>query len=206
MALASAAPTSSEQAFVLALSPADQILPVAHDLGERPATLGEAHRHLCQRIGGARLQRPLRELEARLARRSVAAAGTVDRAGCGSEVQRVLGERNLHKTVLVACRPVGRASHDRLGSHVQLRRLRPIALFSTQPGQGVDGNSDSEAEAVVLLEYEERPAISLLCLSWLIFGMEQLCQGVEVLPHVRMFGAKKTLLGDGECASYQRLL
>ena len=61
-----------QQAPVLALAAGDEVLPLAHQPCQRPAALGEAHRHLGERIGGPGLQRPLRQLEALLA--SLAAA------------------------------------------------------------------------------------------------------------------------------------
>ena len=75
-----------EQALVLTLSPADQILPLAHDLRERPVALGEAHRHLGERIGGIRLQRPLRQLEALIARSALLPA---ERCTARAEARRV---------------------------------------------------------------------------------------------------------------------
>ena len=66
-----------QQALVFALAAADQVLPIAHNLRKRPRALGEAHRHLRERIGRTGLQRPLRQLEAFLARLGISAVGAV---------------------------------------------------------------------------------------------------------------------------------
>ena len=52
-----------------------------------PRALGEAHRHLRERIGGARLQRPLCQLEALLTRGRAVAAGAVMVRGAARRFQ-----------------------------------------------------------------------------------------------------------------------
>ena len=107
----------SEQALVLALAAGNKILALAHQVHERTFALREAGGHLRQRLGGVRLQRPLRKLEAFRARCGALGTGMMQNDGMAAQWLRVLFQLRLHQVVAFAGRGATTApDEDRLGA------------------------------------------------------------------------------------------
>ena len=83
------------EAAISGLAGADQILLLAHELGQFLAAFGKAGGHGGERIGGLVLQRPLRKLEALGTVCGIAGIGTVKRPRIGPQVACILRKNRL---------------------------------------------------------------------------------------------------------------